>query len=129
MANFNICVSAKHTRNQPLLVKRKKRLPNVAGRKSYNQKSCQPSSTNAVYLEFRLPSGVGGMAAGYTSQAIIRRITAWTDQTGFTFQTKFGKYRLWIIFDDPVAYTAFGISWQPWSVYSVPEFIDKTLDL
>lgn len=82
-----------------------------------------------MYLEFKLPSGVSGMAAGYTSQAITKRIQTWSDLSGVTFQTKFGQYRLWVIFDDPVAYTAFGISWQPWNKYSIPEFIDRDLTL
>lgn len=82
-----------------------------------------------MYIEFKLPSGAGGMAAGYTSQAINKKLAAWAEDYGYSYTTKYGRYRLWVVFDDPAAYTAFGISWQPWGIYSVPEIIDKRLDL
>lgn len=81
-----------------------------------------------MYLEFKLPSGAGGMAAGYTSQAITKRLAEWANKFEYTYQTKFGRYRLWVIFEQLEAYTVFGISWQPWSLYSRAEIIDKNLD-
>jgi len=58
-----------------------------------------------MYIEFRLPQGAGGLAAGYTSQYITRQLTEFAREYGFNFRQETVAYHKRIQFNDERAYT------------------------
>lgn len=76
-----------------------------------------------MYLEFRLPSGAGGMAAGYTKAAISKELKQICEQYNIEFEDRVTKaYRYRVSFKQPQDYTLFALVWQPknsWFNYTV----------
>jgi len=71
----------------------------------------QPSTDK--FLEFRLPSGAGGMAAGYTRKSILDKVKQFCNQHCIEFTHKTVSYTLQVRFDDDKYYTFFMLSWDP----------------
>lgn len=65
-----------------------------------------------MYIEFRLPSGAGGMAAGYTRFGILKKIKELAEQYEFKWDSYTKAHSLMIEFDKPETLTLFGIIWN-----------------
>jgi hypothetical protein len=74
-------------------------------------------------IEFGLPSGSGGLAAGYHGQFIRRSLQQWSDQYNVTISIELQQhdYRSWLAvsFDRDEDLTLFVLTWQhktfmPW---------------
>ena len=66
-----------------------------------------------MYLEFRLPTGAGGMAAQYTNSVLNRNLHAWSDKYGIPYNKKIHKYTVRVTFDDDQYYSVFAMTWNP----------------
>ena len=67
-----------------------------------------------MYIEFRLPGGAGGMAAGYTKQAIIKQLKETCAQLNLTIvQQVQQSYRFRIELANEREYTILSLAWQP----------------
>jgi hypothetical protein len=66
-----------------------------------------------MYIEFSLPSGAGGMAAGYTAAAIKKDLEIWSKKYDIEFLAiKTVKYTLRVTFADPTHYNFFALTWD-----------------
>jgi len=65
-----------------------------------------------MYLEFTLPSGSAGMAAGYTRQSISRNVSEVANDHGIIWKSNTVGYRYYIQFEKPEDYTMFALVWQ-----------------
>ena len=65
-----------------------------------------------MYVEFRLPSGAGGIAAGHAAHMIRREIEAWAEKYNIPYKTKIHKYTLRLCLESDAAYTHFQLSWD-----------------
>jgi hypothetical protein len=83
---------------------------------AFTQDFTNPLSTyiiNTMYIEFRLPSGSGGMAAGYTKMAINKALTQTCTQHNITIAEQVTRpYRFRVSFQHPQDYTLFALVWQ-----------------
>jgi hypothetical protein len=66
-----------------------------------------------MYVEFRLPSGAGGMAAQYLTGIIRKEIDQWAKQHSMEYKTKVVKYTLRLCLNSKQDYTYFQLSWKP----------------
>lgn len=66
-----------------------------------------------MYLEFKLPSGAGGYAAGVANQILNKELHAWADQYNIAYTKKLHKYTVRIAFDNDNIYTFFAVTWNP----------------
>ena len=66
-----------------------------------------------MYIEFRLPTGAGGMAAGHAAHFIRKEIATWAEKYSIPYNTKVHKYTLRLSFESEDAYTHFQLSWNP----------------
>lgn len=78
-----------------------------------------------MYIEFRLPSGSAGMAAGMTRQAIGSRMKALADKHGFSYTTTLSGYSYYVSLLPETAYSLLALVWDhngnPWRRYIVHE--------
>lgn len=78
-----------------------------------------------MYIEFTLPSGSSGMAAGYTKMSIWRRIQDWAHTHNQSIKyTQTEKYRFRVQFKNDRALTMLALSWDninSWHKYTVYE--------
>lgn len=78
-----------------------------------------------MYIEFSLPSGSAGMAAGMTKQSILRRFRELGDQHGFEYTTITRGYKLYIELERDRDYSLLSLVWDskgnPWRTYAVRE--------
>lgn len=66
-----------------------------------------------MYLEFRLPTGAGGMAAQYTNSVLNRNLHQWSDRYCIPYKKKIHKYTVRVTFDDEENYSFFAMTWNP----------------
>ena len=66
-----------------------------------------------MYIEFRLPTGAGGMAAGHASAMLKRNIATWAAKYNIEYKTKIVKYTLRLCFESEQYYAFFQLSWNP----------------
>lgn len=66
-----------------------------------------------MYIEFRLPNGAGGMAAGHAAHFIRKEIAKWADNYNVPYKTKVHKHTLRLCLESDAAYTHFQLSWNP----------------
>jgi hypothetical protein len=66
-----------------------------------------------MYIEFRLPNGAGGMAAGYALSAIRKDIESWADKHAIPYRTKLHKYTFRLCLNSDREYTQFALTWNP----------------
>jgi len=66
-----------------------------------------------MYIEFSLPNGAGGMAAGYALNAIRKDIEAWATTHNVSFRTKLHKYTFRLCLGSDKEYTQFAMTWNP----------------
>lgn len=75
-----------------------------------------------MHIEFKLPSGAGGMAAGYRNMHLRKRIREWADTHNITVVNWTNGYRCCFEFARDSDYTMFMLSWQVnsiWDQYSI----------
>ena len=82
-----------------------------------------------MYIEFRLPTGAGGMAAAHCTALIKRNVAAWAVKHNIEYKTKVVKYTLRLSFNSVDDYTFFQLSWNPdhsWALnYTLVEPMDQ----
>ncbi len=67
-----------------------------------------------MYIEFRLPSGAGGAAAGTALAQIRKDLETWTAKYAVhNYRTKIHKYTYRLSLADDRAYTHFAMTWSP----------------
>lgn len=75
-----------------------------------------------MYIEFKLPTGAGGMAALHASRHIRARVQAWADWHNVKITSIHSGYRMTFMFEHDHDYTVFALSWQVlkgWDQYSI----------
>lgn len=80
-----------------------------------------------MYIEFRLPNGAGGMAAGHASAALRKKISEWAEQNGNPVY-KAGveePYRFRLTFEDERNYTLFSLSFAQGKLFSKFDIIQN----
>lgn len=79
-----------------------------------------------MIIEFRLPNGAGGMAAGHASAALKKKIAEWASKHGNPVY-KAGvamPYRYHLTFEDELNYTLFALTFEQGKLFSKFEIID-----
>ena len=73
-------------------------------------------------IDFKLPSGAGGMAAGYRSAQLRKRINAWSEEYHITVQIHILRYIFRVEFEKPSDLSWFALtfktdnsSWDRWN--------------
>jgi hypothetical protein len=67
-----------------------------------------------MYIEFRLPVGAGGMAAGVALNHINIDIDNWVKKHNIQYhKTKIHKYTYRLCFPNDKDYTHFALTWDP----------------
>ena len=68
-----------------------------------------------MHIEFTLPNGAGGLAAGHALSVVKRALTRWAGSNGNPAYTSVisRPYTLEVRFDDPVYYTQFVLTFDP----------------
>ena len=67
-----------------------------------------------MYIEFRLPSGAGGAAAGMALSQIRKDLEIWIQKYSIqNYRTKIHKYTYRLSLSDSKAYTHFALTWEP----------------
>jgi endoglucanase Acf2 len=67
-----------------------------------------------MYIEFRLPTGAGGMAAGVALNHINIDIDSWVRQHNIkSHRTKLHKYTYRLSLTNEKEYTLFALTWNP----------------
>lgn len=87
-----------------------------------------------MYIEFPLPHGAGGAAAGMALVILRQKLVRWSEQHNITYTAKIYKHTYRISFDDDRMYSFFISSWNTegrhWftPVIKDPMKIDRTRD-
>lgn len=79
-----------------------------------------------MIIEFRLPTGAGGMAAGHASAQLRKKIAEWVEQHNNPVY-KAGvamPYRYHLTFEDEQNYTLFALTFEQGRLFSKFEIID-----
>lgn len=71
-----------------------------------------------MYIEFRLPMGAGGTAAGHALRLIKKDIEEWAAKYDIKYKTKIHKYTFRLCLNNDKEYTQFALSWEPHSSVS-----------
>ena len=66
-----------------------------------------------MYLEFKLPSGAGGMAAAYMNSQLNKELQNWANIYNLAYNKKIHKYTVRVTFDDEKTYAFFALTWHP----------------
>ena len=75
-----------------------------------------------MHIEFILPRGAGGMAAGHFAHSIRKKMKEWADKHNVTVINYVGGYRICFEFANDHDYTLFALTWQPqnsWQQYKL----------
>lgn len=70
-----------------------------------------------MHLEFKLPTGAGGMAAGHYSHMLRKKINAWAQEHNVTVVNYVSGYRICFEFADDRDYTLFALTWQAKNIW------------
>ena len=65
-----------------------------------------------MYIEFRLPTGGGGMGAQHVNWKIRQKLEEWTEKYHVECTAKNIKYTLRVTFEDESLYSLFSITWD-----------------
>lgn len=78
-------------------------------------------------LQFKLPSGAAGMAAGHTKFGIIKKFNLLIDAgtIGKNIKTKTAMYLYKVWLEKDADYTAFFLVWKPTSPWHIPTVTDE----
>lgn len=70
-----------------------------------------------MYIEFALPTGSGGLAAGQFYRELIEQLELWGDRYQIPFVKKQYKYTVRVTFDQDKHYDLFALTWRPGEHY------------
>lgn len=78
-------------------------------------------------LKFHLPSGAGGMAAGFTRGSISKKLRQLADDNkiGKNLKTKTVKYDFKVWLEHDIDYTTFFLIWEPDNSWHKPVVINE----
>lgn len=65
-----------------------------------------------MYIEFKLPTGAGGMTALHASKYILKRMREWAELHNIKITSEHTGYRMAFMLENPRDYTLFVLSWQ-----------------
>lgn len=65
-----------------------------------------------MYIEFSLPTGAAGMAAGHANHIIGKELAAWSEKYQIPYVTKNVKYTKRVTFEDDYHYSLFAMTWN-----------------
>lgn len=77
-----------------------------------------------MYIQFKLPSGAGGMAAGYRNMHLKKRVQALADLHNITVINWTNGYRCCFEFARASDYTLFMLAWEVKSIWDQYELIN-----
>ena len=66
-----------------------------------------------MFIEFQLPTGSAGMAAGMMLQTIKRELTRWSERYDIPYTSKTVRYTHRVCFEEDKLYDFFVMSWNP----------------
>lgn len=66
-----------------------------------------------MYIEFQLPMGAGGSAAGFTNAILNQNLHDWSDKYNIPYNKKIHKYKVRVTFDEEKNYNFFALTWNP----------------
>ena len=66
-----------------------------------------------MYIEFNLPRGAGGQAAGFVNSILNKHLHAWSDKYSIPYNKKIHKYTVRVTSDDERTYPFFAMTWMP----------------
>jgi hypothetical protein len=66
-----------------------------------------------MFIEFQLPTGSAGMAAGMMLQTIKRELAKWSERHNISYTSKTVRYTHRVCFDEDKMYDFFVMSWNP----------------
>lgn len=76
-----------------------------------------------MHIEFKLPTGAGGHAAGHFSQSLRKKVNAWALQHNVTVINYVSGYRICFEFARESDYTLFLLCWESKNMWTIPELI------
>lgn len=63
-----------------------------------------------MYIEFHLPTGAAGMAAGMTAYNVRQKLKLWAEEHNVVYHVHHWGYKLHVTFDNKTDYTLFSLS-------------------
>ena len=66
-----------------------------------------------MFIEFHLPTGSAGMAAGMMLQTIKRELAKWSERYNIPYTSKTVRYTHRVCFEEDNLYNFFVMSWNP----------------
>ena len=80
-----------------------------------------------MYIEFRIPSGGGGMPAQYANYWLKQNLESWAERYNVEYRTKNIKYTRRVTFDTDSTYSFFALTWSPKSTTFQSYLLDYRL--
>lgn len=77
-----------------------------------------------MHIEFKLPQGAGGMAAGHFNQRLKKRVKQWAETHNITVINYTNGYRCCFEFAKNSDYTLFALCWNVQSSWDEFEVIE-----
>jgi hypothetical protein len=66
-----------------------------------------------MYIEFSLPNGAAGQAAGHANMIIDDQLVEWSQKYNIPYTTKIVKYIKRVTFEQDEHYSFFAMTWNP----------------
>ncbi len=66
-----------------------------------------------MYIEFSLPNGAAGQAAGHANMIINNELVLWSQKYEIPYKTKIVKYKKRVTFEQDEHYSLFAMTWNP----------------
>ena len=66
-----------------------------------------------MYIEFQIPFGAGGAAAGHALGLIKKHVEIWSQKHNIPYTSKTIKYTHRVCFDNNDNYLFFSLTWNP----------------
>lgn len=77
-----------------------------------------------MYIQFKLPSGAGGMAALYVSRKLKEKLTSWAVTHNIQITSEHRGYGICFKLARPEDYTLFALSWTVSNIWDEYEVIN-----
>lgn len=74
-----------------------------------------------MYIEFSLPTGAAGQAAGHANMIINNHLIEWSNRYQIPYTSKIVKYTKRITFEQDEHYSIFAMTWNPGKKYPALE--------
>jgi hypothetical protein len=66
-----------------------------------------------MYIEFSLPNGAAGQAAGHANMIVNNELVLWSQKYQIPYTTKIVKYIKRVTFEQDEHYSLFAMTWNP----------------